>query len=152
MSLSNCLVCSNQISPKRKFCSRKCYGEAYAMKLIENNGLFKKGQQSLNKGRSPESWVGEERATEIRLKMSENSKKKAGFLRRLNEDKTVLARRIVSRKFHDAFVSETVGELRSKGVRCFTLSEYVKEKRIPDAILFDGEEIVALEVEQQKRY
>lgn len=99
-----------------------------------------------------ESWVGEERAIEIRKRMSENSKKKAAHLRRLNEDQSVLAHRIVFRKFHDAFVEATVARLRSAGTKCFILSEYVKEKRIPNAILFDGTDLVALEVEQQKRY
>ena len=32
------------------------------------------------------------------------------------------------------------------------MSEYVKEVRTPDAILFDGTELVALEVELQKRW
>ena len=32
------------------------------------------------------------------------------------------------------------------------LSEYVKEKRIPDAIIFDGKRLVALEVETEKRW
>ena len=99
-----------------------------------------------------ESWVGKERADEIKTRMSVNSKKKAKFLKALNEDECVLERRIISRKFHDAFVDMTVSELRRKGMKCFILSEYVKEKRIPDAIVFDGKQLVALEVEQQKRY
>jgi len=114
--------------------------------------MFKKGQESPNKGRTLESWVGEERGRAIRLKMSENSKKKAPHLRMLNQDKSVLERRLISRKFHDAFVEATVTEFRRNGIRCFTLSEYVKEKRIPDAILFNGKELIALEVEQVKRY
>lgn len=150
--MGNCLACGKPISDKRKFCNRLCYAEGYRLKLIEKKGLFRKGQQSPNKGRTLESWVGEERGKAIRLRMSENSKKKIPHLRQLNQDKSVLARRIISRKFHDAFVEATVTELRGKGLRCFTLSEYVKEKRIPDAIIFDGKELVALEVEQMKRY
>jgi hypothetical protein len=152
MIMGKCLACNKPISDKRKFCDRKCYAEGYRLKLIDNRGHFKKGQESPNKGRTLESWVGEERGRAIRLKMSESSKNKAPHLRHLNEDKSILAKRIVSRKFHDAFVEGTVAELRSKGVRCFTLSEYVKEKRIPDAILFDGRELIAFEAEQQKRY
>jgi hypothetical protein len=150
--VNSCLICGKTISDRRKFCSRRCYGEGYRMRLIANSGQFKKGQQSPNKGRTLESWVGEERARAIRLKMSENSKKKAPFLRELNKNKTILERRIVSRKFHDAFVESVVTGMRRKGIRCFTLSEYVTEKRIPDAILFDGKRLIALEVEQQKRW
>jgi len=32
------------------------------------------------------------------------------------------------------------------------LSEYVKERRIPDAIVFDGKKLVALEVETEKKW
>lgn len=32
------------------------------------------------------------------------------------------------------------------------MSEYIKEKRIPDAIIFDGRELIALEVETEKRW
>jgi hypothetical protein len=84
--------------------------------------------------------------------MSQNSKKKAPFLQQLNQDKSILEKRKVSCRFHEAFVEATVAEMRKKGMRCFILSEYVKEERMPDAILFDGKELVALEVEQQKRY
>jgi hypothetical protein len=150
--MKGCLICGKPIADKRKFCSRQCYGEAYRMRLISNSGHFSKGQQSPNKGRTLESWVGEERGRAIRQKMSENSRKKAPFLRELNQDKSILERRIVSRKFHDAFVESVVTEMRKKGIRCFTLSEYVTEKRIPDAIFFDGKQLVALEVEQQKRW
>ncbi len=86
--MKGCLICGKPISEKRKFCSRKCYGQAYRNKLVENSGHFKKGQQSPNKGRTLESWVGIERARAIRLKMLENSKSKAPFLRELNRDKS----------------------------------------------------------------
>lgn len=128
------------------------YGEAYRLKLITNRGQFRKGQQSPNKGRTLESWVGVERAKVIRAKMSLNSKKKAAFLRKLNQDKSILDKRIVSRKFHEAFVEAVVAAMRREGLRCFPLSGYVTEKRIPDAILHDGKELIALEVEQQKRW
>jgi len=150
--MPNCLACGKLIRPRRKFCDRRCYAEGYHLNLVDNKGMFKKGQESPNKGRTLESWVGEERGRAIRLKMSENSKKKAPHLRMLNQDKSVLERRLISRKFHDAFVEATVTEFRRNGIRCFTLSEYVKEKRIPDAILFNGKELIALEVEQVKRY
>ena len=148
--MGNCLVCGKLISSRRKFCDRVCYAEAYHRNLIHNRGLFKKGQQSPNKGRSLESWVGEERGRAIRLKMSLNSKRRVPFLLNLNQNKSVLERRIASRKFHDAFIDSTVREIRKRGAKCFTLSEYVKEKRIPDAIIYDGKELIALEVEQQK--
>jgi hypothetical protein len=107
---------------------------------------------SPNKGRTLESWVGKERAQEIRHKMSENSKSKAPHLRRLNEDAQALEKRKVSRRFHEAVVQSLVREFRALGWRCYTLSEYVKEERTPDAILYDGKELVALEVELKKRW
>jgi hypothetical protein len=42
--------------------------------------------------------------------------------------------------------------LRATGRRCFILSEYVWEKRIPDAIILDNDRLIALEIEQEKRY
>lgn len=42
--------------------------------------------------------------------------------------------------------------MREKGLRCDTLSEYVKEVRTPDAIVFDGMGLIAVEIEQRKRY
>ena len=42
--------------------------------------------------------------------------------------------------------------LRALGARVFVLSEYVKEKRIPDAIIFDGNRLTALEVETEKSW
>jgi hypothetical protein len=93
-----------------------------------------------------------ERANEIRLKMSLNSKKKARFLRSLNRNRAFLARRAASRRRHDKIVLKLVESLRARGFRCYVLSEYVKEARTPDAILFDGHRLVALEVEQEKRY
>ncbi len=134
------------------FCSKKCYGEAYRKRLITNKAWFLKGQQSLNKGRTLESWVGEERAKEIRAKMSLNSKGKADFLRALNKNKDFLAKRAASRWFHERVVKAIIDDLRAKGKRCFALSEYVREQRIPDAIIFDDSQLVALEIEQEKRY
>jgi len=84
--------------------------------------------------------------------MSESSKGKAPQLRRLNEDPEVLAKRKASRRLHEATVQELVKEFRKLGWRCYTLSEYVKETRKPDAILFDGRELVALEVEMKKKW
>lgn len=150
--MTSCLVCRKPIQRRQKFCSRQCYADACRRGLIRNSGQFKKGHESPNKGRTLESWVGEARASEIRLSMSVNSRKKAVHLRRLNRDPSILQHRIVSRKFHDAFVEAMVARFRASGLKCFTLSEYVKEKRIPDAIIFDGKQLVALEVEQQKRY
>jgi len=96
--------------------------------------------------------VGKERAQEIRHKMSENSKSKAPHLKRLNEDARALEKRKVSRRFHEAVVQSLVREFRALGWRCYTLSEYVKEERTPDAILYDGKVLVALEVELKKRW
>jgi hypothetical protein len=106
--------------------------------MVINSGNFKKGSISLNNGRTLESWVGEERAKEIRARMSLNSRNKAPQLRKLNDDPTITARRLESRHFHDEVVLWISNQLRSSGARVFVLSEYVKEKRIPDAIIFDG--------------
>lgn len=135
-----------------KFCDGECYAEASRKGMVPNNWWFKKGATSLNKGRTLESWVGEERAADIRARMSRNSKKKGDFLRSLNERKDLLRKRLTSRWFHESVVEEMVEQLRSEGWRCYILSEYIKEKRTPDAILFDGEELVALEVELQKKW
>jgi len=120
--------------------------------MVINSGNFKKGSISLNKGRTLESWVGEERAKEIKARMSLNSRNKAPHLRKLNDDPTITARRLESRHFHDEVVLWISNQLRSSGARVFVLSEYVKEKRIPDAIIFDGKKLTALEVETEKRW
>ena len=117
-----------------------------------NPGSFKRGNVSPNKGRTLESWVGEERAKAIRARMSLNSRGKAPQLRRLNDDPNITARRLYSRKFHDEVVAWSSERLRSSGVRVFILSEYIKESRIPDAILFNGDKLIALEVETEKRW
>jgi hypothetical protein len=106
----------------------------------------------LNKGRTLESWVGEERAREIKAKMSLNSLKKAPHLNRLNRDPEVLKRRKASRKYHDEVVCWLAQVLRRDGCRVFVLSEYIKEKRTPDAIVFNGKELIALEVETEKKW
>jgi len=106
----------------------------------------------LNKGRTLESWVGEEKAKEIKSRMSLNSRNKAPQLRKLNDDPAVTARRLISRHFHDEVVLWLTNQLRSFGARVFVLSEYVRELRIPDAIIFDGERLIALEVETEKRW
>ena len=120
--------------------------------MVVNLGNFKKGSTSLNKGRTLESWVGEARAKEIRERMSANSRNKAPQLRKLNDDPTITARRLVSRKFHDQVVLWLASHMRARGARVFVLSEYVKEKRIPDAMVFDGEKLMALEVETEKKW
>jgi hypothetical protein len=126
--------------------------EGYRLGLTKNSGLFKKGSVSLNKGRTLESWVGEERAREIKARMSANSAAKAPFLKKLNDDPGIVARRIESRKSHDFVVQWLADRLRAKGCRVFTLSEYIKEKRIPDVIVFTGNELIAVEVETEKRW
>lgn len=77
---------------------------------------------------------------------------KSPHLRRLNEDPGIVARRIQSRKSHDLVVQWLADKLRQGGCRVFTLSEYIKERRIPDAIVFDGTNMIALEVETEKRW
>ncbi|MDA4120520.1 MAG: hypothetical protein OK413_00230 [Thaumarchaeota archaeon] len=84
--------------------------------------------------------------------MSANSVSKAPFLNRLNNDPGILAKRLKSRKSHDVVVRWLADKLRAKGCRVFTLSEYIKEKRIPDAIVFNGNELIAIEVETEKRW
>ena len=153
MELKLCASCGRALAKSdAKFCDRACYAKAVRDGTISNKGRFRKGNPSPNKGRTLESWVGEERAQEIRNRMSESSKGKAPQLRRLNEDAEVLAKRKASRRFHEATVQELVKEFRRLGWRCYTLSEYVKETRTPDAILFDGRELVALEVELKKKW
>jgi hypothetical protein len=137
---------------KRKFCDRRCVREAYHRGMIRNPGLFKPGGVSPNKGRTLESWVGAERAREIKAKMSASSLKKISQLRKLNEDPQIVARRLESRAFHDRVVQWLGEELRHRGCRVFTLSEYIKEKRIPDAIVFFQGKLVAVEVETEKRW
>jgi hypothetical protein len=122
----------------------------YQLGLVVNGGLFKPGSVSPNKGRTLESWVGEERAREIKARMSLNSAKKAPQLRKLNDDPKVLQRRKESRKFHDLVVAWLAKELRAEGMRVFVLSEYIKEPRTPDAIVYDGSRLLALEVETEK--
>ena len=153
VSLKNCRNCGKPLVKRRlQFCDRACVAEAYRKGIIANKGSFRKGVTSLNKGRTLESWVGKERAQEIKRRMSENSKGKASQLRRLNSDARTMEKRKISRRFHEAAVQNLVQEFRKLGWRCYTLSEYVKEVRTPDAILFDGKELVALEVELQKRW
>jgi len=150
--MHSCPVCGLPITSKNRFCSRKCIKVGYQLGLVVNSGNFKRGHVSLNKGRTLESWVGEERAKEIKARMSINSRNKAPHLRKLNLDPTITARRLKSRHFHDEVVLWLSDRLRSSGARVFILSEYVKEKRIPDAIIFDGKKLIALEVETEKRW
>lgn len=153
MATNECLTCGGQLmTTNLKFCGRRCYAEAYRRGLITNRGWFRKGQASPNKGRTLASWVGEERARQIRERMSRNSKKKAEFLRLLNTDKEFLRKRAASRRVHEQIVKGIVDELRARGRRCYILSEYVREKRVPDAIVFYHGKLSALEIEQEKRY
>jgi hypothetical protein len=147
-----CPVCGSVMANKNRFCSRKCVKEGYRLRTVINSGNFKKGSISLNKGRTLESWVGEERANEIKARMSLNSRNKAPQLRRLNDDPSITVRRLKSRHFHDEVVLWLSNQLRSSGARVFVLSEYVRERRIPDAIIFDGKKLIALEVETEKRW
>ena len=66
--VSFCPVCSAGIGSKRCFCRRKCYGKTYKLGLVDNLGNFTRGSESLNKGRTLESWVGEERLGKSRPK------------------------------------------------------------------------------------
>lgn len=84
--------------------------------------------------------------------MSINSKKKAEFLRQLNTNREFLTKRAASRKIHEQVVKAIVDELRARGRRCYILSGYVREKRVPDAIVFDDGKLLALEIEMEKRY
>ena len=147
-----CPVCSARTKGKNRFCSKECYGRAYKLGLVVNPGNFKKGSISPNKGRTLESWVGLERAKEIKERMSLNSRNKAPQLRKPNDDPTVMQRRLTSRHFHDEIVLWLSDHLRWSGKRVFVLSEYVREKRIPDATLFDGDRLIAIEVETEKRW
>lgn len=125
--------------------------EGYRAGLVSNPGLFKLGQVSPNRGRTLEPWVGEARAKEIREKMSKNSAGKAPFLRLLNSTPGIAAKRVASRRSHDDLVTWLADSIRSRGHRVFVLSECAKEKRIPDAIVFDGSLLIAVEVETEKK-
>jgi len=146
----SCPVCGRPVKAGRKFCGRDCYAEACKLGIVKNSGWFKPGVSSINKGRTLESWVGEERAREIKARMSVNSRNKAPQLRRLNNDPVVIQKRLASRRFHDLVVEWLATKLRAEGKRVFVLSEYIKESRIPDAIVFDGSRLVAVEVETEK--
>lgn len=137
--------------PSRKFRSRTCYGEAYRRRTNTNAGWFKKGQDSLNRGHTPECWLGKERASEIKPRMSLNSKG-AESLRRLGRNPSVRKKRADSRHVHEEIVRSLVMALRAKGQRCYILSEHVKEERTSGAIPFDGKELVAIEVVREKQY
>ena len=150
--MHSCPVCGSPITSERKFCSRACVREGYKRGLVVNPGNFKPGSVSPNRGRTLESWVGEDRAREIKARMSLNSRSKAPQLRRLNDNPDIIVKRLKSRKFHDDVVNWLVDRLRKAGNRVFILSEYIKEKRTPDAIIFDGRELIALEVETEKRW
>lgn len=153
VGMNTCLVCGSVLNRlQERFCSKACYFQAYRLRLLHNNGWFKKGMPSINRGRTLDSLVGEERARAIRQKMSINSKKKADQLRRLNQNLELLRRRSESRKFHDRTVRDIAVALRGEGKKCFVLSEYVKEKRIPDIIVFDANKLIALEVELEKKW
>jgi hypothetical protein len=116
--------CGKVLSKRRsKFCDRNCYNEASRKRLITNPGWYRKGQPSPNRGHTLESWVGIERAHEIRARMSLNSKSKGDFLRSLNLDKSYLEKRRRSRRFHDQVVLGIVRGLRDRGLRCYVLSE-----------------------------
>lgn len=84
--------------------------------------------------------------------MSANSRKKAPFLRKLSKSAAMRKKRVASRWVHEKVVTGLVDRLRSRGLRCYILSEYVKEERTPDAIIFDGKRLIAVEVEQERRY
>jgi hypothetical protein len=85
-----CPVCGQATQGRTKFCGRACLREAYRKGFVVNKGLLKRGSQSLKKERILESWVGEERAREIKARMSLNSAKRALHLNRLNKDLAVL--------------------------------------------------------------
>lgn len=72
--------------------------------MVIDSGLFAKGSVPLNKGRTSGSRVGAERAREIKVKMPNNSMAKAIRLKKLNDDPTIIPRRILSRKSHDHVV------------------------------------------------
>lgn len=90
----SCPICGSPKKTERRFCNRKCLKEGYRRGLVQNPGLFKRGGVSLNKGRTLESWLGEERARDIKAGMSANSAGKAPQLRKLNDDPTIAAKRV----------------------------------------------------------
>lgn len=107
------------LTNKNRFCSRRCVKEGYRLGIVVNPGNFKKGSVSLNKGRTLESWVGEDRAREIKERMSANSRNKAPQLRKLNDDPTIKARRLASRHFRVEVVLWLCNQVRARGARVF---------------------------------
>jgi len=59
----------------------------------------------------------------------------------LDEDESCLAKRKASRHIHEHVVAELARALGSAGMRCCILTEYFKEARAPDAIVFDGKRL-----------
>jgi hypothetical protein len=91
--------------------------------------------------------VGDERAADIRGEDVKRLQREGRLPRdRSTPEATSFRREGSLAGFMEAFV----GDLRQEGRRRCVLSEYVEEKRTPDAVLFDGKELVALEVELQK--
>lgn len=117
-----------------------------------NKTSFKKGQIPMNKGKPLEEFVGTERARKIRQQMSDSSKGKATFLMGLNKNPQILAKRKSSRLKHENYIMELLYKLRLNGEKVFPLSQYVRDEKQPDLILVKDGKLIAIEVEQDKRY
>jgi hypothetical protein len=115
-------------------------------------GRFLKGVPAFNKGKTLEDLYGEERANEIRARLSEHSKKKGDLLRALNKNPEYLTKRVISRKRHEEKVRELLENLRKNNERVFALSQYCKDEKQPDLILFKDGKLIAIELEARKKY
>ena len=74
------------------------------------------------------------------------------FMRRLN-DPAMLARKKITRRYHEDMVLRKELELKAQGYRTFCTSNYTRHNRIPDIIAIspDGK-VVAIEMETIRRY
>jgi len=74
------------------------------------------------------------------------------FMRLLNNP-TMLARKKITRRYHEDMVLQKESELRAKGYRTFCTSNYIHHVRVPDIIAIspDGK-VIAAEMETIRRY
>jgi len=117
----------------RKFCSRECYykfktGKFYEEIFGEEKGLkYRKNKRGETKGMTFEERFGEEKAKEIKEKISKNRKR-------------------ADLSIHPKEVSKYIKQFEKKEFRCIRLDE----RPIPDFIAIKGENIKAFAIEVQR--
>jgi hypothetical protein len=76
----------------------------------------------------------------------------AEFMRLLN-DPSMLAKKKLTRRYHEDMVLKKESKLRAQGYRTFCTSNYAHHSRIPDIIAISPEgKVVAVEMETIRRY